>query len=409
MKVRRLIYLAVAAAAVTAALVLPGTAGAANNLVCGGTIDTSVTLVAAMDCSGTSATSLEITKSGVTLNLGGQTITGNNSYDVIYIDDGLSNVTIENGTISGGNDQIDADWQAQNLVVQGMTLTGAHYLGMRLEAMAGGLISGNTVSGAGWDDIRAIEGAGNAFFSNTLSDPQSYYGSYSSDALKLKYEQGDAVEGNNSTISGNTDETATSYYDDYSDQDFYYGNVATGGYEGFYAYADGEGTVTMTGNGARGQYEGSGYDIEDMYADTGNGAAGPMTLINDNIATGGAVTPGDATDPTDYEGFYDNYNPGATWTGNLANRNDGSGFYFDEPWRETIAGNTANYNGWDGFYLSTYGDEGAPTSFANNSALYNQSFGFEAEYATVGSGNSGLNGGVATNNGGDCLAVTGCS
>jgi hypothetical protein len=399
MKGRRVIYLLGAVAAATAALVLPGTAGAANNLVCGGTIDTSVTLPAGMDCSGTSANALTITKSGVTLNLGGNTLAGNSDYDVIDIADGASNVTVENGTITGGYDQINALGHADYLTIQNMKMSGAYYIGIRLDGIAGGLIQNNNITGAGWHDIRSFAGAGNAFFSNVLSDVGGYYGTSSAYTMYLKDEQNSYVEGNTSYISGNSNESYRNFSDQYGDGNLWYGNVAYGGARGYYMYADEDGTITMTDNGAAGQSDGYGFYIEDYFT-WANNPSGAYTLINGNTATGGI----NGTD-----GFYTDFNVGDTFTNNTANRNDGDGFYVDEPWKETVTNNVSKFNNGDGFYLDTYGDEGTPTLFGNNTAWYNQGWGFESVNATVGSGNTGLNGGAATNNGGECLGVLGCN
>ncbi|MGH3008155.1 MAG: NosD domain-containing protein [Gaiellaceae bacterium] len=402
MKGRRVIYLLGAVAAATAALVLPATAGATNNLVCGGTIDTSVTLPANMDCSGTSATALTITKSGVTLNFGGHTITGNTNYDVIDVVAGASNVTIENGIVHSGWDQISTNHD-DYLVIQNMTMYNASYIGMALESEAGALVTQNNVTGAASHDIRVRDGGGNAIFSNTVSDVGNYWCNGCSSTMYINDETSDSIEGNTSFLSGNVSAHNTNFKDYYSDKNLWYGNVAYGGYYGFHMYADGEGTVTVTGNGAAGQVgsgsTASGFYIEDMYLEYNN-PSNQFSLINGNTASSGV---------TGANGFYEAYNVGATFTNNMASRNDGNGYYFDYPWGETITGNTAQYNNGDGFYLETYGANGDPLSFANNNAWYNQGWGFESDGATVGKNNTGLSGGTPTNNGGECYSVLGCN
>jgi parallel beta-helix repeat protein len=394
---RRVIYLVAAAAAIAAAL-LPGAAKAADPAICGTTITTSTTLSAVTNCDNTDATAIIIGASGVTLNLGGNTLTSYPGRTAIKIMSGLSNVTVENGTIAAGSWIGVHDYGNQtNLTIENMTIDSPIYRGISAHYDAGSLIANNTITGAGEDGIYVDYGAGNAIYSNSVTDS----GNLNVELYETSY---DSVEGNSATITPSGDESNTNFQEEYGDGDLWYGNLATGGDTGFGIYpndgccGNGNGLVTVMNNGARGQSSGYGFDIEGMY-DWSPNVPG-RTLVSGNVATGGINGAG---------GFYDSYNVGETFTGNTANRNDGDGFYFDSPWQETITNNNGSFNNGDGFYFDGTYNEGAPASVSGNSAWYNQGYGFYADEGVAGSGNTGLNGGAATNNGGECYSMTGCN
>lgn len=403
MKARRVIYLAAAAAAVTAALVLPGTAGAttASNLTCGATLDHSIVLNGNLDCSGTSAVAVTITKGGVTLDLGGNTITGNNSYDVVVADDtctdttysNCDNVTVTNGTISGGYDQVD--FYGNSDTASNLTLSDAADYGVYLDYTTGASVVNNTITGAGDIGIYGVEAAGSGIMSNLLKD--SYY-----ENVYLDYPQGDSIEGNASSEnlgSSGVHSGAENFYEDYGANELYYGNISAGGTYGFDIEPDEYGNVTVTNNGARSATD-YGIYVYEAYNWTSEYGKGPVSLINGNTATNNDV------------GFYDEYSYDAMWQDNMANRNTSDGFEFYYSGGASITGNTAQYNGADGFYVSgsdTYYQGYPLAAFSGNNAWYNQDFGFESDYPINGSGNAGQNAGGPTNNGGDCYQVAGCS
>jgi parallel beta-helix repeat protein len=207
MKGRRVIYLLGAVAAATAALVLPGTAMAADPAICGTTITASTTLSAVTSCTNTTADAITIGKSGVTLNLGGQTLTTAPGYTAIKVMSGLSNVTIENGTIAAGSwDGVHDLGNQSNLVVQNLTIVQPDFRGISIHYDAGSLITGNTITDAGQYGIYADYGANNAIFSNSVTDSGSLN-------MYLYETSNDFVEGNSATITGNGDESNTNFQD----------------------------------------------------------------------------------------------------------------------------------------------------------------------------------------------------
>lgn len=394
MKGRRFVYLVAIGAALAAVLLLPGRASAAN-VTCGATLDASITLTGNMYCASYSTgPAVTITKSGVTFNLGGFTIYGNSSQDGVVADgtctdttnSDCNNVTVTNGAISGGNDQVD--FWGTNDVASNLTLVNATDIGVYLDYTTGASVTNNTITGAANEGIYSEYGASNYIASNMLQDNGS-------ENIYLYVDQADTVVGNKAAFTGTN--TGTNYYDEYSDLNTWYGNVAQGGNYGFHVDPDGGGIVNLTNNGVAGSGK-NGHSNYYIYYDypvyPGLGAS---AMITGNISTG-----------SHGDGFSDYYSVGSTWQNNTANYNTGNGFYFDYPAQETITNNTSKGNGGDGFNLNdTYPDaEGYEAlSFANNSALYNAGFGFDVvSYTQAGSGNTGTGNAL-----GDCYELSGCS
>ena len=401
MKGRRVVYLVAGVFAVAGVLLLAGPAGAARqahataatNVACGDTITASITINGDLDCSAYTGPALTIDQPGVTLNLGGHTITGNSggsSDTVVLADDTCAyggqcnNETVTNGTITGGYDQID--FWGQNDTASNLTLTDAADIGVYLNYATNALVSGNTITGAGEEGIYGEYGSSNVIDSNVLKDDT--YNVY------FDYEQADTISNNNSSISGD-DTSSYNFYDSESDLNTYTNNVTAGGRYGYYIDPDGDGSVTMTSNGARAAKHtssetGSGFYIYEAYHWS---YAAPYSVFSGNVATG------------NYIGYYDYYSAYALWLENTANYSGNIGFWFEEPSREQIIGNVSKYNGDSGFYLEdTYEGDNA-LAFANNQAWYNQDYGFYADYSQAGSNNTGSN----TNSPLDCYDVSGCS
>src|SRR5260221_10293181 len=79
-----------------------GQAGArSSSLICGDTITRNLVLTGDLDCSAAGTDGLHVGASGITLDLGGHTITGSGGGAGQYgiVSDGYNRVTITNGTI----------------------------------------------------------------------------------------------------------------------------------------------------------------------------------------------------------------------------------------------------------------------------------------------------------------------
>lgn len=89
--------------------VLAAPSVAVANPVCGSTVTSNVTLTADMNCPGTSG--IVVGKSGITINLNGFSVAGDNTSNTVGIDNsgGWNQVTVENGTVSHFDDGIVYD------------------------------------------------------------------------------------------------------------------------------------------------------------------------------------------------------------------------------------------------------------------------------------------------------------
>jgi parallel beta-helix repeat protein len=120
---------------------------------CGQTLDIPgehYVLTGDLECSGPGY-GLVIAADNVTLHLAGHTISNSTcdvAYDVIgiYALGGLSGVTIEGGRVSGFNDGVSLS--SSNSVVRGMSVTGACYFGILVQADSN-LVEKNVVTGSG--------------------------------------------------------------------------------------------------------------------------------------------------------------------------------------------------------------------------------------------------------------------
>lgn len=410
MKGRRFVYLAAGVFAVAGVLLLAGPAGAssrvhataATNVHCGDTIHASVTLNGDLDCSATSGSAVTIDTSGVTFNLGGYTITANTSTnEVVNADwtcgsgsDRCDNVTVTNGTITGGYIQVGLG--GDNNTASGLTLkdpTDSVYYGVYLDEAAGSNVTGNNITGADYNSDAAgvydDYGAGNSITSNTIGAPSGVYNQNNYYGIYIDNADGD-------TVGGNYVRRSWEYgiYDYEANYETYVGNVVTGNSsDGMYLEPDGNGQATVSSNAFRSN-GGEGLDVYECYNSAYNGTANNC-LFSGNSANYN----GDS-------GFYDDYSWNASWTQNSAQRNATDGFFIYYGDGGSYTYNTAKLNAYEGFeFYYTYGDY-APLSIANNQAWYNGDYGFYVdEYAAAGSGNTGS----SSNASGDCYGLSGCS
>lgn len=162
------------AVVLAAALRHPGTAGAATALSCGQTVTASITLSNDLTCEVGSA--IVVGKAGITINLGGHTLTGAGTATGVGVENGnvdqpgFSNVTITNGAITA--------FEAGVL----SSGTGAKINKLRvfhtrrgIEVAEKSSIAGNTV----WDALIGIRVVGNAtgtIVSSNVVNESTLYG-----------------------------------------------------------------------------------------------------------------------------------------------------------------------------------------------------------------------------------------
>jgi hypothetical protein len=448
---RRVIYLLAAVAAVAAAMVLPGTASAANPS-CGSTVTTNLTLSGNMDCSASGTDALIVGADNITIDLGGYTLTVDPSYEAIDNYDGCSGnvgcsgLTVTNGTISGGNYGVDSEGDGSHQV-SGTTVSSLKFVSqgttsIYLHYTADSNVSSNTVTdlvGALNEAIEDERSSNDVIQGNTLTGYQteadnSTYGIYttytgglviSGNTIKAMGEEGwyddnysagmtvygNVFAGNNigieldgynigDMISGNYIKNSTSdgLEDYYSNYQTYTGNVVSSnaGY-GLYLYPDDYGVLNASNNVSR--FNGSdGVYIYEAYNDEAYG--GPTAAL-----AGWNTITGNTSLKNDGYGFYDYYSYGETWTNNSAMANTDSGFYLDYPMGAAITSNTAKYNDGEGFDFEDNYSYYGPASVSNNVAQYNTDYGFYGGYPVAGSGNTG----GGTNSTADCYQFAGCS
>ncbi len=338
---------------------------------CGDTLTSNTTLNADLDCSGYAGTALTLGKNGITLNLGGHTLTGvagDDSYVAVYTE--YKNTTITNGTINdagygvevAGTTGTTVSW----LTINGDAAASTDY-GVYVEYGANNKFAHLTTNGQ-YYGMELYQSASNAIKNNTFTADE--YGVYS------EYETRDS-------FSNNTAHAPYGFYDDYGGGNSYSGNTASGGSEtGFYMDCDEYGHVTMTGNTANNN-GGDGFYTSYCYVDPPG--AQHYSLIKGNTANGN----GDS-------GFEDYYSVGATFTGNTANDNGDDGFYLDYPGDLHVTNNTAKHNSDSGIeMLDNYGvGYGSPASISGNVVKAND-YGI---YASEGVPNGVCHGNVVKNN-----------
>jgi parallel beta-helix repeat protein len=79
-----------------------------SNVACGDYVDSDITLYADLDCTGYSGPALEADSSGITIDCDGHTISGNDNYDGIVIDE-YDGVTVKDCVLVGFDDGIYSD------------------------------------------------------------------------------------------------------------------------------------------------------------------------------------------------------------------------------------------------------------------------------------------------------------
>lgn len=147
---------------------LPGIAGAAHGLVCGSSVDQDVMLT--HDLVGCTGDGLIATEPGITIDLGGHTISaaGGDAGIRIPAFQGVENVTILNGTITGFKDAVRADITSGNHISR-LHLVG-NTRGINFANVDDSVVEKNTISGSALDGIRIDGGSdGNVVQKNVLS------------------------------------------------------------------------------------------------------------------------------------------------------------------------------------------------------------------------------------------------
>jgi parallel beta-helix repeat protein len=399
MKGRRFVYLAAGVFAAAGVLLLAGPAGAARqihatNPACGSTMGTDVTLTGNMNCSGTNDYGLIAGANGITINLGGYTLTVDNNETGVDVE-GYNNVTVENGTIEmshpGGTNGyygIYADDGNSNTFTN-LTIENGEE-GIEAEYETNDVVSGNTVRYNTDEGIYYEYGADNLIAGNVAHDNAD-------EGIELDEETGTTVNSNYSQFSGDDN-----FYDDDSAWTTWSGNIATGAaYEGFDISESGYGAVSLINNGSR-VNGGEGFytyaNFTSPYGDWYSVQAPYSTYSGNQSIYNGSYG---------WEAAYDWY---ATFKNNFASRNGDTGFYSYYPLGQMWSGNTSNYNTNEGFYISdnlTDGNSypGNVSDFSGNTAMYNSDYGFDADYGVPGSGNTG----GSSNTTADCYLVAGCS
>ena len=200
-------YHAMAAGAVLAiVLAWPGASGAAKNpIACGDTVTTDTTLKSDLDCSGSFLPALNLAN-GVTLDLGGHTVSGSGPGGGFGIN-GRS-YTIQNGTITGFGHAIETDSGTVNLsqvrlLVNGM---GVEALGSRVN-IASSVVNRNGVGLGGSTPAYRVEdttidgnGTGAVFFQGGLLGSRDSISNNQVDGIRINQGVISLVE---SRVNGN--------------------------------------------------------------------------------------------------------------------------------------------------------------------------------------------------------------
>jgi len=165
---------AVAATAVTSvglAGLAAGPASAAETLTCGSVVTKSVVLQA--DLTGCPGNGLVVGASGITIDLNGHRISGNNTNPdanpggITRVGNTeVTQVTIKNGRIENFSYGVNLEYTYSSTVT-GLRLTG-NYTGMRL-AFTKVKVSGNTITGSGSSGVDVGAGEGNVVELNTVT------------------------------------------------------------------------------------------------------------------------------------------------------------------------------------------------------------------------------------------------
>lgn len=315
---------------------------------CGSTIETSVRLVDDVDCSAVINNAINIGAEGVTVDLGGHTLTVAHGYYGV-------------DTYSHGG-----------VTVTGSTIVVAGYgsAGVVINTSSYARVSGVTVTGSGTDEGYGIYCYGGtsatitgvtasnlnagvasnyctmSLSSSTLSDNEYGYYSYYDGAITVT---GITARGNRIGV-----------YTTQSARFSISRSLAEANNFGFYLFPDGYGTVTVSGCTARDSVYSGTYDY----------------TIDDYDGVGFVV-----------RYAYDYSGSRSTVSNSSAIGNGHYGFYLSSPGPLTFKGNSALGNGNTGVDVyGSYGNYG-PVYGSQNTARDNYGFGFWSDYAVVGTGN----------------------
>jgi hypothetical protein len=336
---------------------------------CGDTLTSNTTLTADLDCSGYTGTALSMGKNKVVLDLNGHTIwgyAGSDTYTGVDTN-GYHKTVIKNGTIANAGYAIYVSYSNETLI-------------KNVE------ISGE-VADSSSEGIYVYYGVSNQAVNVNIHDV--YYGfdtEYAANSKLLNSKIHDVGYGiytyydSHDLFKGNVIDGATQYgaYDYYSGNQRYVANTAkNGGSYGYYLDCETYGIVTLKNNVATNN-SGDGFYMYECYADSSSWAPGTGAVVSGNTSTGNGGY-----------GFYDYYSINSTWTNNVAKNNDSEGFYVEYPGGDSFTYNKANHNGGDGFYFyENYGSGYYNVfKFSWNTANYNDSYGFDADYGMPGKGN----------------------
>lgn len=168
MRARRLAAATTVLAATIAAIVVTTPAHAADGPACGDVITTDTVLTADLVCDG-STDGLVIGADGITLDLGGHSISGPGAYATPHAAVRVArhtDVAVLRGIVSGFQSGVVLD-EAWAVLVNKLTVT-SNDQGVNLAGGGDHLVSQNTVSGNGRDGVRLGLSAGNTVTQNTV-------------------------------------------------------------------------------------------------------------------------------------------------------------------------------------------------------------------------------------------------
>lgn len=355
---------AVGAATIAVGMLPPVAAHA--DVVCGQDITVSTTLTHDMTCPGTA---LFVTGSGVTLDLGGHTLTGPAPVEAsgkvgVMVTDNRANDTVRNGNIRAFDFGVDVHAGAVNTTVTGLNISGST-LGIRtVTGSSASHLVGNVVTGTLGNAIQ-LGGDNNVVEGDTLTSAGG---------------TGVLFSGNNDTIDGNvvTDagapgisliafpSTAPPFVDNRI-----VANTVRGAGRLFnsssISLTSGSGTVVQ-GNTVTGRLSTPGVFVNDsanttVYGNTLTQNA-PGVLVRGTGSTGTQILSNTAT--ANQNGIVVEAGPTATSvTGNSASSNRIDGIHVSSP-ATVVTANTANYNGnWGIFAVSGTVDGGGNRATGN--------------------------------------------
>ncbi len=207
---------------------LPAVAQAAGPS-CGDTVTHDVKLHANLDCSGGGTAGLIVGKNGVTIDLGGHSITGAGGVDGYYgIDDeSHDKVTVENGTIKNFYDDLYVYYGSQS-----------RFSKLKLVSDDPGSYTGAYVSGTGNDTLDHITST-DAYDSFYLEDNGSLHVSaskamgYFDDGFYVSNDAGDRIANSYAKGDPSVSTTSLGFYDYEGSGNSYAHDTGLHGYDGF--------------------------------------------------------------------------------------------------------------------------------------------------------------------------------